>query len=129
MKSSRIVSGSVSKSGNVSLWMPVILYIIAAKLASVMLIACNRSVIPLNSKLNFVPFVLAILCSWIDQIKSYMVYISYPEVRFSHDKSYMSHIMRKPFCIWENKGANQLHGNRAADWRYFDNTITLLPKS
>ena len=41
--------------------------------------------------------------------------------------------MRKPaFCISENKGADQLCGNRAAHQRlclrYIDTTITLLPK-
>ena len=42
--------------------------------------------------------------------------------------------MRKQaFCIWENKDADQLHGNREADqrlcFRYKDSTIPLLPKS
>ena len=42
--------------------------------------------------------------------------------------------MRKPaFCIWENKDADQLRGNREADqrlcFRYTDSTIPLLPKS
>ena len=41
--------------------------------------------------------------------------------------------MRKPaFCICENKGADQLRGNRAADqrlcFRYIDGTIPLLHK-
>ena len=41
--------------------------------------------------------------------------------------------MRKPaFCIWENKDADQLRGNRKADqrlcFRYTDSTIPLLPK-
>ena len=39
----------------------------------------------------------------------------------------------KTFCIYENKDANQLHGNREADqhlcFRYLDSTIPLLPKS
>ena len=40
--------------------------------------------------------------------------------------------MRKPaFCIWENKDADQLRGNREADQRlcfcYTDSTIPLLP--
>ena len=38
-----------------------------------------------------------------------------------------------PFCICENKDADQLRGNREADqrlcFRYLDNTIPLLPKS
>ena len=42
--------------------------------------------------------------------------------------------MRKPaFCICENKGADQLRGNREADqrlcFRYIDSTIPLLAKS
>ena len=42
--------------------------------------------------------------------------------------------MRKPdFCICENKGADQLRGNREADqrlcFRYTDSTIPLLPIS
>ena len=46
----------------------------------------------------------------------------------------MSRIMRKPpFCICENKDADQLRGNREADQRlcfhYIDSTIPLLPKS
>ena len=41
--------------------------------------------------------------------------------------------MRKPdFCIWENKDADQLRGNREADqrlcFRYIDGTIPLLSK-
>ena len=47
---------------------------------------------------------------------------------------YVSHIMRKPaFCICENKGADQLCGNRTADQRlcfcYVSSLIPLLPKS
>ena len=46
----------------------------------------------------------------------------------------LSRIMRKStFCICENKDADQLRGNRAADqrlcFRYIDSTIPLLPKS
>ena len=42
--------------------------------------------------------------------------------------------MRKPaFCMCENKGANQQHGNCTADqpfcFRYVDSTILLLSKS
>ena len=45
----------------------------------------------------------------------------------------MSRVMRKPaFCLCENKGADQLHDNRAADqrlyFRYIDSAIPLLPK-
>ena len=47
---------------------------------------------------------------------------------------YKSRVMRKPaFCICENKGADQLCSNSAADqrpcFRYIDITIPLLPKS
>ena len=46
----------------------------------------------------------------------------------------MSLVMRKPaFCIYENKDADQLRGNREADQRlcfcYTDSPIPLLPKS
>ena len=47
---------------------------------------------------------------------------------------YVSRIVRKPdFCLGENKGADQLRGNREADqrlcFRYTDSTISLLLKS
>ena len=50
----------------------------------------------------------------------------------SFDK--LSRIVRKPdFCLGENKGADQLRGNREADqrlcFRYSDSTIPLLLKS
>ena len=53
------------------------------------------------------------------------------------DRLYMSLVMRKQaFCIYENKDADQLRGNREADqrlcFRYTDSTdstILLLPKS
>ena len=46
----------------------------------------------------------------------------------------MSRVMGKPtICIGENKGADQLRGNREADqrlcFRYSDSTIPLLLKS
>ena len=46
---------------------------------------------------------------------------------------YTSRIVRKPdFCLGENKGADQLRGNREADqrlcFRYSDSTIPLLLK-
>ena len=54
----------------------------------------------------------------------------------SHTKpgNKMSRIVRKPnFCLCENKGADQLRGNREADqrlcFRYSDSTIPLLLKS
>ena len=45
----------------------------------------------------------------------------------------ISPVARKPaFCIFENKDADQLRGNREADqrlyFRYIDSTIPLLPK-
>ena len=48
--------------------------------------------------------------------------------------SHMSRLMRKPtICICENKGADQLRGNREADqrlcFRYADSTLPLLLKS
>ena len=47
---------------------------------------------------------------------------------------YLSRIVRKrDFCLCENKGADQLRGNREADqrlcFRYTDSTISLLLKS
>ena len=54
---------------------------------------------------------------------------------FTRELSHISHIMRKPpFCICENKAADQLHSNRAADQRLFFATwnvqsLDLLPKS
>ena len=47
------------------------------------------------------------------------------------DSNHMSSLIRKPaFCICENKGADLLRGDRAADqhlcFRYIDSTIPLL---
>ena len=47
--------------------------------------------------------------------------------------NHMSLVMRRPgFCIFENKNADQLRGNREADqrlcFRYTDSTIPLLSK-
>ena len=55
-------------------------------------------------------------------------------VWFCHEEAHMSLVMRKPaFCIYENKDADQLRSNCAADqrlcFRYTDSTIPLLPKS
>ena len=49
-------------------------------------------------------------------------------------RRHKSRVMRKPdFCLGENKGADQLRGNREADqrlcFRYSDSTIPLLLKS
>ena len=52
---------------------------------------------------------------------------------FSRENRIMSRVVRKQtFCLCENKGADQLRGNREADqrlcFRYLDSTIPLLPK-
>ena len=52
----------------------------------------------------------------------------------THDGSQMSPVMRKPsVCICENKGTDQLFGNRAADqcpcFCYIASTIPLFPIS
>ena len=49
-------------------------------------------------------------------------------------KKYMSHVTRKPdFCIYKNKGADQLCGNRTADQRlcflHTGDTIPLLAQT
>ena len=50
----------------------------------------------------------------------------------SQQNNQISRVVRKPdFCICENKGADQLCGNRTTDqrlcFRYMDSTIPLLP--
>ena len=55
-------------------------------------------------------------------------------ISWSPQHDYMSRVVRKPaFCIFENKDADQLRGNREADqrlcFRYTDSTIPPLPKS
>ena len=52
-----------------------------------------------------------------------ILYLSTPQINYK-----MSRIVRKPdFCLGENKGADQLRGNREADqrlcFRYSDSTI------
>ena len=54
--------------------------------------------------------------------------------RLNYHRLQVSRNERKPaFCIWENKDADQLHGNREVDqrlcFRYTDSTIPFLPKS
>ena len=56
------------------------------------------------------------------------------KIRSLSISSQMSLVTRKPaFCICENKDADQLHSNCAADqrlcFRYTDSKIPLLPKS
>ena len=51
----------------------------------------------------------------------------------SLSKAYLSRAMRKPdFCLCENKGADQLRGNRDADqrlcFRFSDSTFPFLVK-
>ena len=58
----------------------------------------------------------------------------YHEKTFLFVSEHMSLVMRKPaFSICENKDADQLHSNCAADqrncFRYIDTTIPLLSKS
>ena len=60
--------------------------------------------------------------------------LSYIEKEEDIETRYINLVMRKPaFCIFENKDADQLHGNRVADqrlcFRYIDSTIPLLSKS
>ena len=56
------------------------------------------------------------------------------EMKCDDTLQHVSRIMRKPdFCLGENKGADQLRGNREADqrlcFRYSDSTIPLQLKS
>ena len=56
------------------------------------------------------------------------------EISYAILCAYLSRVVRKPdFCISENKGADQLRGNREADqrlcFRYTDSAIPLLPNS
>ena len=62
------------------------------------------------------------------------IYISYAQIMSQVIAYILSRIVRKPdFCLGENKGADQLRGNREADqrlcFRYTDSTISLLLKS
>ena len=57
---------------------------------------------------------------------------AFETTRYNASRDNLSLVMRKPaFCICENKGADQLRGNREADqrlcFRYSDRTIPLLP--
>ena len=70
----------------------------------------------------------AFMCS--DQV----AYESNVLISLFSDTNIVSLIVRKPaFCICENKDADQLRSNCAADlrlcFRYTDSTIPLLPKS
>ena len=81
-------------------------------------------------------FVLPILLLILKHFRNAPFYIlqflphSWVEDMFS---SYLSRVVRKPaFCICENKGADQLRGNREADqrlcFRYMESVIPLLSK-
>ena len=55
-------------------------------------------------------------------------------LKYSFNRNHMSRVVRKlAFCICENKGADQLRGDREADqrlcFRYTDSKIPLLSKS
>ena len=75
-----------------------------------------------------------IFCLYSEKSTDKIIYIDFS---FEHNQMlffYMSRIMRKPaFCIFENKDADQLRGDREADqrlcFRYIDSTIPLLSKS
>ena len=75
------------------------------------------------SRFDVIHFILRIIQHYVQQ--SYLQ---------STVRNKMSRIVRKPdFCLGENKGADQLRGNREADqrlcFRYTDSTIPLLLKS
>ena len=59
---------------------------------------------------------------------------AHEKARQEHNGWYMSWVLIKPaFCIYKNKGADQLRGNPAADhhlcFHYIDSTMPLLPES
>ena len=74
--------------------------------------------------------------SYILSRKPFMRYLKGKETGMKEmnlDRKHLSLVMRKQdFCIFENKDADQLRGNREADqhlcFRYTDSTIPLLPK-
>ena len=58
----------------------------------------------------------------------------FPDIKCKYHFRHLSRLVGKPtICIGENKGADQLRGNREADqclcFRYPDSTIPLLLKS
>ena len=62
------------------------------------------------------------------------VYKDYLTSQNDSSRVHVSRAMRKPmFCIWENKYADQLRGDREADqclcFRYIDSMIPLLSPS
>ena len=70
-----------------------------------------------------------VLCYLFLMSVSVQFHLKYVQILF-----HLSLVMRKPdFCICENKDADQLRSNCAADqrlcFRYTDSTIPLLPKS
>ena len=77
---------------------------------------------------KFLPWVIALFDCYAGQLSSFFSSIS------PGPMDQLSRVVRKPaFCIWENKDANQLHGNRKADQHlcfcYIDSTIPQLSKS
>ena len=53
------------------------------------------------------------------------------DIKYINESKHLSRIVRKPdFCLCENKGADQLRGNREADqrlcFRYTDSICPLL---
>ena len=88
-----------------------------------------------------VSYVKKILCKCsnaflVDMFSCYVCSLSFQSFVILKDKFdfYLSCLMGKPtICIGENKGADQLRGNREADqrpcFRYSDSTIPLLLKS
>ena len=62
--------------------------------------------------IQFVNHLLIAIC--IQEIVKLKMYLTFLIIR----QNYLSPVMRKPaFCICENKGTDQLHGNRAAHQR------------
>ena len=94
-------------------------------------------------EINFVEILLVLDCTCMYykklkylNIKNHLKYLKtlLQNYDLMHYKIHnLSGVMRKPtFCICENKGADQLRGNREADqrlcFRYTGSTITLLSK-
>ena len=74
------------------------------------------------------------VCYMILKAHTELIYLICISERIYMYRYNLSRIVRKPdFCLGENKGADQLRGNREADqrlcFRYSDSTIPLLLKS
>ena len=63
----------------------------------------------------------------------FMICIEHVECKYCQSIFELRYEKKTPFCICENKDADQQHSNCAADqrlcFRYTDSTISLLPKS